>query len=324
MKASFTKFKDRIWFVLNGGMRRLAKAPDRVQDVGFGLVAGIMKTAYLLPGNPLPGASAAFGALIGQPSPRRVYRGFVRQFILGQRRMEMLRVGRTDEIDRMLRIPDDPRLDALVKAGKGVVLVMPHCHASMVMVRALAARYPVLALVRATANETRAAIQLEYYANLGCDVLDVRRNSDAAVARAVLKALTKGKIVTGVVDAIREAPDEAQPVDKGRDAVRATAFGRPVGAVGWPARFAARAGAPILPVMVEQSPDAMTLRSADPIEATDIVTTTQGWVSALERLILQYPYDWLFVYDKHWVGVLQGKPVRMGSRRGSHPESAAS
>ena len=306
---SFRTFKSRIWFAVDGGTKRLATASAPVQSVGYGTVRVILWIAYGFPGSPLRGTAANLARTVNDAPPRKLYRGFIDRFIIALKRMEALRLGRTDEIDSLLRIPDQARLDTLLENGAGAMLVMPHCHASVLMVRGLAARYPTLMLMRGPANEARAKTQRPYYENVGADLLDVRTNSEIVVARAVLKALRQGKIVVGVVDRIGEAPSEQTPIDKSRDMIRTIAFGQPVGFAGWPARFAAKCKSPILPVMVEQTEEAITLHIGDAITAGEPIETTQAYVSALEAYCRQFPMDWGFVYDKQWSRVLNRDSV---------------
>lgn len=206
MGASFTKFKDRIWYTVDRSTKSLATAPKPVQHAGYSVVRALLWLAYILPGAPLRATAASLSQAVDRGPPRNLYGGFIERFILALRRMEALRLGQTDEIDGLLRIPDQAQLDSCLSKGKGLMMVMPHCHASVVMVRALAARYPTLMLIREPAKETRAETQRPYYTHIGCELFDVRRNSDAKVARAVLNALRQGKIVVGVVDRIKEPP----------------------------------------------------------------------------------------------------------------------
>ena len=305
MGASFTKFKDRIWFTVDRGTKSLATAPKPVQDAGYGVMRGILWLAYYLPGAPLRSTAASLARAVDQGPARKLYGGFVERFLLALRRMELLRLGKTDIIDQLLIIPDQARLDQCLSDGNGVMMVMPHCHASVLSVRALAARYPTLMLIREPAKESRAETQRPYYTHIGCDLFDVRRNSDALVARAVLNALRQGKIVVGVVDRIKETPPLDDPIRKSDDTVRATVFGQPAGFVGWPARFAAKCNAPILPVMIEQTDDALTMHLGEVIAPTDPVATTQSWVAGLEQLLRRFPCDWGFVYDKNWAKILR-------------------
>lgn len=308
MGLSFSKFKDRIWFAVDRGTKYLAVAPKPVQDSGYAVVRAILWLAYIVPGGPLPSTASALSRAANQGPPRRIYGGFADRFILALKRMEALRLGRTDEIDRLLQIPDRVRLEGLLKDQSSVMLVMPHCHASVVMARGLAARYPTLMLVRGPRNAARARSQKPYYDHIGCDLLDVRNNSDLVVARAVLGAMRQGKIVVGIVDRITTPPPEDAPVDKVSDSVRVTAFGHPVGFAGWPARFAKKCQVPILPAMVEQTTDAITLHIGDAIAPDGPVKTTQAYVSVLEKFCRTFPMDWGFVYDKHWSRVLKTPP----------------
>lgn len=218
--------------------------------------------------------------------------------------METLRFGPQADIDQLLQIPEQARLEGVLAKG-GVLMVMAHCHASVAMVRALASRYPTLMLIRSTAKKSRAASQYSYYEQLGCDVVDVRSTDGGIVARAVLRALREGKIVVGVVDRIEKAPKPDSPVNKAKDTVRVEAFGQAIGLAGWPARFAAKCKVPVLPVTVVQTSEAMVLHISDEIEAGEMVATTQKWVDAIEAFIRRFPSDWLFVYDKHWGQILR-------------------
>ena len=304
MGLSFRTFKDAVWKPLDTLLMRLVRASRPVQNIGFGVLHGLLLLPYYLPRTPLRRTTTAFTSVIGEASPRKFYSAFVGQVVLGFRGMEDLRSGRTEEIDGLLKIPDEARLQAILSAGNGALMVMPHCHASVLAVRGLAARYPTLMMVSPTANEARAQAQLSYYKNLGCGFLDVRRSNEGTVARSILTALRQGKIVVGIVDRIHKAPKSTNPYNKTKDRVRTQAFGQPVGAPGWPARFSAKCNAPILPVMVEQSKNALTLHLGQAIFADDTVGATQAWMTVVEDLIRRYPSDWLFVYDKHWAEIL--------------------
>lgn len=304
MKLSFTKFKDRIWFAFEGASRNLATAPNWVQDLSYGLFYRVLVGLYYIPKVPFRPTSVALSAIVGDTPPRKLHAAFARNFVRGLRRMETLRFGPQSDIDRLLQIPDQDRLDGIMAKG-GALMVMAHCHASVATVRALASRYPTLMLIRATAKKARAASQYSYYEQLGCDVVDVRNTDGSTVARAVLKALREGKIVVGVVDRIEKAPKPDEPINKVKDTVRVEVFGQAVGLVGWPARFAAKCKVPILPATVEQTADAMVLHFGDGIVAGEMVATTQKWVDAIEVFIRRFPSDWLFVYDKHWGQILR-------------------
>jgi KDO2-lipid IV(A) lauroyltransferase len=304
LALSFTRFKDRIWGGFDASLRALAGMPGWVQTLAYGPLQGLFLVAYLLPGTPLAKTSRDFAALLGRRDAFAMYRQFARQFAFGLQRMEMLRSGQAQALGAMLDIPRADLIDRALSEGKGAVIAMPHCHASIAMVRGLAARYPVLMLVRESREGARAEAQRSYYDHLGCDCVDVRRTSDAAVARVVLKALRQGKLVVGVVDRIQAAPLAEEPYDKMRDMVRVDAFGQPVGWIGWPVRFAARLGSPILPAMVAQTPTRIVLHLSPPRRPEDLQTATQAIADDLATLIRAHPAEWVFLYDKHWRQVL--------------------
>jgi KDO2-lipid IV(A) lauroyltransferase len=314
VSLSFTRFKDRIWSTFDAGLRRLPGTPVPLQNIAYGILGGLFRLAYRIPGGPLAETSRAFARVLGRDDPARMHREFTTGFLLGLRRMEMLRLGQTTALDAMLEIPDRARLEMTLAEGKGAVLIMPHCHASIAMVRGLAARYPTLMLVRESKKDSRAKAQRSYYAHLGCPCIDVRRTPDAAVARAVLKALRQGSVVVGVVDRIQAPPPADAPLDKARDMVRVTAFGEPVGMVGWPLRFAARPGSPILPAMVRQTDSAIILDLGPAmVPGADLQASTQSLATALEEFIRMSPRDWLFVYDKQWRRILRRAATRLGT-----------
>lgn len=317
MRFSFTRFKDRTSSSLYAASNWLSRQPAPVQKTGFAVLRGFFWLIYIVPGSHMRKTAVALCAACGQTSPAAIYGQFVDGVLLFAERIELLSQGRTDAIDRMLEIPRQDRLDAIVRQHRGAIVALPHCHGALLMVRGLASRYDTLMLIREPKQEARAAAQRRYFANLGCDILDVRRSNEAVVARTVLKALRDGKLVIGAVDRIREAPPETEPVTKSRDTVRAHAFGKPVGAAGWPARFAAKCKVPIVPVIVEQTPAAVILHLGEPVAASDVLSTTQAWLSALERLFIRFPGQWIFVYDKHWSRLLRNReaPRAPGSRK---------
>lgn len=305
MSFSFTRFKDKISGAVHVSSRWLANSPKPVQKIGYGLFKGLFWIVYFWPKSHMRLTAIALSAAVQKGPPRDLYRGFVNGVVLFAQRMERMSAGHTEEIDRLFQMPEKERFDSLLDEHGGAILALPHSHGALLMVRGLAARYPVLMLIREPKNDSRAASQRRYFANLGCEVLDVRRNNEAVVARTVLKALRGGKIVIGTVDRIKGAPPAEEPVSKTDDNVRATAFGQPVGVAGWPARFAAKCKVPILPVMVEQSKSAIVLHIGKPIAASELVETTQAWVSALEQFFRKFPTQWIFVYDKHWSRLLR-------------------
>ncbi|OAN73965.1 hypothetical protein A8B78_17600 [Jannaschia sp. EhC01] len=271
----------------------------------YKVFGGAFWAAYWLPGNSVRPTIVALAKRAGAGSATALFRRYVRHFLTGTDLAERVRHGFGSELDGRLVIPDKARLDALL-ADRGVFLALPHLHASFAMVYCLSHQYPMLAVVSLTRNKDRARAQRALYEKAGCEILDVRSETPSAVARAILGALKAGKIVVGTVDRIQRAPEEA--IDKARDVVRAQAFGSPVGFGGWPTRFAAKAGAPIVPAMVEQGGNEIRLILGDAtVPTVDLSISTQAWADELERLIRAHPHEWAFCLDKNWSRVLRAE-----------------
>lgn len=301
----FSRTKDRVFAGYETLSGWLSRRPRPVRMGVYKTFGGVFWAAYLLPGNSVRPTMVALARRVGVASPAALFRRYVRHFLTGTDLAEQLRHGFGAELDMRLSIPDKARLDALL-ADRGVFLALPHLHASFAMVHCLSQQYPMLAVVSLTRNPDRARAQRALYARAECEILDVRSESPQAVARAILGALKAGKIVAGTVDRIQHAP--ADPVDRARDVVRAEAFGTAVGFGGWPTRFAAKAGAPILPAMVTQADDGVSLILGEATVPTeDLSASTQAWVSELERLVSTHPHEWAFCLDKHWSRVLRAE-----------------
>lgn len=303
---SFSKTKDRIWVGYNVVAGWLARQPMPVRKVGYGFFGLVLWIAYVLPGNMVRPTFVALSKHVNAPNTNKLFANFARGFCRGMNRIEQVRHGRTDAIDAMLRIPEEQRLKEILGKG-GAVLVIPHTHASLAMGRGLASRYPLLALVRSTGGDKgRAFSELEIYRNLGCEFLDIQLEKPTTVARKVLSALKEGRIVVATVDRIRSAPPSTSPINSASDTVRALAFGQPVGIAGWPARFASKAGVPIIPATVVQTADTISLCLGASIEPSEnLLDSTQQWLGELERLIRAHPEEWTFALDKHWSKALR-------------------
>ena len=302
---SFTRTKDRIWAGYDVFAAWLARRPGPVRRIGYGVFGVVLWIAYVLPGNSVRPTFVALAKQADAGPPRSLLSRFIKRFVRGMDRIEQVRHGYTEAIDAMLSIPEQDRLDAMLAKG-GVVLAIPHTHASLAMGRGLGRKYPILALVRSTANEKRAASEWEIYENLGCEFLDIRLEKPTTVARKVLAALNAGRLVVGTVDRIRKAPPADDPVHARSDTVRVSAFGQPIGLTGWPARFTPKSGSPIVAATVVQSKDAISLELGEAVQpSTDIIETSQAWIAELEKLFRKHPEEWTFALDKHWSRVLR-------------------
>lgn len=299
---NFTSFKDSIW-KLYALVARIGMAlPGSLARASFAGIAVLMWLVWALPWSPVPRAFKALANQCDHGSAIGIFRRYVHSFTLLLYRMECIRHGRTDEIGALLHIPEKERFDDIVARG-GAIFLMPHAHGSVTMAEALGQIHPLLLFVRATKDDDRAAFQREYYDQMTCEVIDVRRADDVVSSRKMLSALRKGQIMLGGGDFIRRAPKTQENIAK--DVVRVEAFGQPVGAMRWPARFAAKTGVPIVPVNIVESGTKLTLHMGEEIAPGDIVTTTQKWMDSMLDLVRQYPDQWVFCLDHHWRRVLE-------------------
>lgn len=303
----FAKTKDRVFAGYETFSGWLARRSRFVRRAVYGAFGGVFWIAYLLPGSNVRATMTGLARHVGEGPPRRLFGRYVRNFLSGTALAERIRHGYGPELDGMLEIEGQNRLDAMLQ-DRGLFLALPHMHAAFAMTYCLANAYPVLAIVSLTRNPDRARAQMDLYRHANCDVIDVRGQDHGAVARKILQALKSGTIVVGTVDRIQNAPEEA--VDKARDVVRATAFGAPVGYGGWPTRFATKARAPIVPACVAQTEGRLRLTLGEAVVPTgDLAATTQAWVSELERLVREHPTEWAFSLDKYWSRVLRKDPA---------------
>ena len=305
----FRNTKDRIWIVFDWTAALLARQSKPVRRVAYSIFGAVLWIAYSIPRSTVRDTFEALGKHAGAHSTWRLFRNYVQGFLRGVDRIEQVRHGRTDAIDAMLRIPQQERLDELLQQG-GVILVIPHTHASLAMGRGLARRYPLLALVRSTVNKHRAASEREIYTNLGCEFLDIRLENPIKVARDVLNALNGGRLVVATADRTSKAPEPEAPINSSNDIVRALAFDQAIGIAGWPGRFSWKAKVPIIPATVVQSKNSITLQLGNEIAPTaDLIQTTQKWVDELMLLITSHPEEWTFALDKNWSRALRNSQM---------------
>ena len=303
---SFTTAKDRIFNGYDRFAAWLARCPKPLRGLFYALIGGALWLAYALPGNSVRPTIKALAGHVGTTSAFRLFGGYVTGFLRGFERLERVRHGFGAEVDGLLSLPQQQQLEEILGQG-GAILAMPHVHGSFSMTRALSQRYAVMSLIRVTHNKARSAAQWDLFRNVGCELHDVRHENPAKVARSVLRALKEGKIVLGMVDRM-EYPLRNEGGSVG-DLARAEAFGQPFGAPIWPARFAGKAGVPILPGIVVQRRGEIRLVLGPTVEATgDIAETTQAWVTEMELLIRAHPEEWAFWLDKNWSRLLRAEP----------------
>ena len=305
-RMSFSRTKDQIFTFYNGIASWLSRRSPVVRQMFYGTMRVIFWVVYLLPGNSVRVTTIALSKHVGHPSPKTLYSAYITGFMRGIDRLERVRHGFGSEVDKLLSIPEQGRVNALLEKS-GFILVMPHVHGSFAMVRGLSQSYDVMTLVRLTRNEKRAQAQRDLYSQVGCDFHDVRNGDSVSVARTLLRALKAGKIVIGLVDSI-EYPQVLNDNPSGK-MIAATAFGEDVKIITWPAMFGVKAGVPIVPATVEQAADEIRLILGRSITPTnDLAETTQNWLDGLQSLMRHYPQEWAFWLDKNWSQLLRKNP----------------
>jgi KDO2-lipid IV(A) lauroyltransferase len=118
-----------------------------------------------------------------------------------------------------------------------------------------------------------------------------------AAARAVLRALTGGKLV-GI------------PFDqnaKRSEAIFVPFFGEPAATASGLARLARLSGAPVVPVFIVRNPDNRThrveIQSEVPLQASgddaaDLIENTRRFVAAVEAIVRRYPEQFLWTHRR--------------------------
>ncbi|WP_171210381.1 MULTISPECIES: hypothetical protein [unclassified Ruegeria] len=303
---SFTKTKDRIFLAYETFSGWLARRSRPVRKLFYAVVGWVLRLIYVLPGNHVRYTAIALSAHVDHPSPRRLFKEYVRKLLLGFDRAERIRHGFGEEIDETLIVQDRERFERLFENGS-FILVLPHAHGAIPMARCLSNSYPILSIVRVSKDKNRAEAQHRLYHSVGCEFVDVREADPTFVARIILRTLKRDGIVVAMVDRIDEPP--TQVLSPARDLAAVSAFGEIVGVQTWPARYAQKAGVPILAATVVQTETELHLVLGQSVMAGgDLVSTTQNWVSELEHLLRQYPQEWIFWLDKHWSRVLRRNP----------------
>lgn len=303
---SFSNTKNRLYSVYDRFGRWLARRSHPIRRAVYSVFGMVFWIIYLLPSNQVRPTLVALTKHIGSSSPARLYGQYVRKLFLGIDRLERVRHGFGAEFDDKLVIPERERLEKLLE-HKGFMLVMPHVHGSFAMARGLSQVYPVMSLVRNTRNEKRSAAQWELYEKVGCEVMDVRNEDPVTVARTMLRKLKSKTIVIGIVDRI-EYPSRKSTGQSG-DMLNVLAFGEEIDAPSWPARFALKSGAPIVPATVEQTDTELRLiLGKTVVPSENLVTTTQEWMTEIETLCRTYPQEWAFWLDKRWSKLLRKNP----------------
>jgi KDO2-lipid IV(A) lauroyltransferase len=192
-----------------------------------------------------------------------------------------------DEIRRMVRPHGRERIDEVLAAGKGSVVVTAHVSNWDILAAASAVYgYPISAVTNELPSGGLNEIVIASRERIGMKMIRLGPGS----LRQILKALGRNELVALASD-----------LYSGDRGVRVPFFNRPAVFPAGPAAIALKTGAPILPVWIRRQPDNLYVAEIeDPIEvsrtgetARDIQVTTERIVQFFERIIRREPDQWL-------------------------------
>lgn len=292
MRIKFRRVKDLAARPIHGALRM----PEWLARTAFGSVGLVAKSLYFVPGSHVRRTARNFCALTGRDDPRAMYFDLVNKAARAATLFgRLIREGREAVAGELLMDESVVRTcDELRAGGQGAIFVVPHCVASVLSTAGFAKRYPTVVLLREPRDLQRSAILKQYLEKLGAELFYVRRTEPTTVARGVLRALHDRKFIIGTTDLLR----------KNEDSTEVQVFGQSIRMVAWPARFAIRRGAPLVPTYVRINAGRIALTISEPYMGETVESATQRWASQFETWFRQYPSDWLFMYDKRWAGVI--------------------
>jgi len=194
-------------------------------------------------------------------------------------------------------------LDKAIDEGRGVLAVTAHLGNFELGGRILAARYPVLDVVKPLHNSQFDSYLERQRAGHGIATVPM-----AEAGRAVLSHLRRGGLVTLLGDQ-----------DAGREGVRTNFLGLPAST--WPgaARLALHTGCPVVPLAIlRQAHGGHVLHIGEPISATglttaaaDVALLTARISHAVEKFIWSRPEQWFWVH-RRWKGAAEAKQIPRG------------
>jgi KDO2-lipid IV(A) lauroyltransferase len=195
--------------------------------------------------------------------------------------------------------PGWDELDRAVAGGRGVVVATAHLGNFELGGRVLARRYDVLDVVKPQRNRAfdRDLEEMRHAHGIGTVPMD-------RAGRAVLAHLRRGGVVTFFVDQ-----------DAGARGLRLDFLGRPAST--WPgaARFALRAGAPVVPAAMARRGDGHVLTigralETEPSPADERATRElMGRINAaVEEFVRRDPEQWFWVH-RRWKGADEARPA---------------
>ncbi|MBD3401707.1 hypothetical protein GF420_02340 [candidate division GN15 bacterium] len=181
--------------------------------------------------------------------------------------------------------------DQALEAGRGAILVVPHFGNWELSAATVAlSGYPIDVLVTTQHNPLVDRMMTELRTSTGVGVIRL-----GSAARQAYKALKNNRVIGIAAD--QHAPAGELVLDF---------FGRPASVAKGPARFAIRAGAPILPyVILRERYDRHVMLPGEPIyppesgdEETNIRRMTEQFLRYFEERIREYPDQWMWTHRR--------------------------
>jgi KDO2-lipid IV(A) lauroyltransferase len=194
-------------------------------------------------------------------------------------------------------------LDRALAAGRGAIVVTAHLGNFELGGRVLAARYPLLDVVKPQRNRA-----------FDRDIETLRNRHGIATVpmdragRAVLAQLRRGGLVSLLIDQ-----------DAGAAGLRLDFLGRPASTWSGAARFALHVGCPVVPVAIVREGRGHVFHVGDPIavpqaraEPQRVRELMQRIAGAVEDFVRAYPGQWFWVH-RRWKGA--ATPVAQAAQR---------
>ena len=282
----------------------MPRLPQCVRRALIRCVGAAAKAGYFIPFTSVRQCVKDMALLAGEPRPRRLYSRLVDKTLTAVNLyLDLLRDGVEAILPRLqLAEGEEERLRPVLAGGRGAICVVPHCAGSVIAAARFDRAFSSLVLVREPKSAERAKIQVEIMRRLGLDLMCIRHLPPQTRARRILGSLRQGRFIIGTTDLAR----------KRVDSIEVTMFGERVTLPSWPARFASRRDACLVPAYITIEQGRAMVRFDEPFFEKDIERATARWAKCFERSILASPSDWVFMFDKRWRRILRAAAVRRG------------
>jgi hypothetical protein len=279
--------------------------PAPVLDLLLRSVIGSIRLAWWVPGNPLRRNCERVTELAARSGirhrPRVIYQRLLGQISLVLR--AFVRIHKHGREVALCRVPVDDGLrrtvEALLAEHGSVILAVPHNVCSVFSALGLPKDRLLLVVRNREGRHNR--VSQEVISRMEVETLEVRELGPVALSRAMMRALSDGKVLVTTLDNSYRKPD----------AVEIDVFGVPKGFGPWAARIAAKRGVPMLPCYPRSEGGVVEVRTGKPLVSRDSLELMENYVGFFESWILRDPGSWAFLGDKRW-GMHLGAAVARG------------